>query len=146
MSLGVADIQAAKDDEQLFKRLSEALNELFPPGVQEDRSQFLDALVSALRGLRAMAAIFDLDVSMSLDDLAWHFNPRSCPTVWNVKRSKSLLESSVKATISKRCGVEKTPPSLSFVAKARRIVFHPLSLFWRVRYGAPSGFLNRLEG
>jgi len=73
MSLNLAEIQAASDDEQLFKLLTTALNELFPPELQNNPDQFLVALMSAPKGLRAMAGIFDLDVSMSLDDLAWHF-------------------------------------------------------------------------
>jgi AcrR family transcriptional regulator len=73
MSLGLTSIQTAKDDDQLFERLSEALKEIFPPELQEDRNRFLLALQGAPRGLRAMAGIFDLDVSMAMDDLAWHF-------------------------------------------------------------------------
>lgn len=73
MSLSLAAIQTARDDEQLFELLSSALQELFPPELQSDREQFLVALAKAPRGLRAMAGIFDLDVSMSMDDLASHF-------------------------------------------------------------------------
>ena len=73
MSLSLAVTQAARDDEKLFELLSAALNELFPPELQGDRNQFLAALTNAPRGLRAMAGIVDLDVSMTLDDLAWHF-------------------------------------------------------------------------
>jgi hypothetical protein len=73
MSLGLAVIQSARNDEELFERLSETLKEVFPAELQENREQFLTALHRAPRGLRAMAGIFDLDVSMTLDDLAWHF-------------------------------------------------------------------------
>ena len=73
MTLILADIQNAKDDEELFQRLSSALTERFPPELQEDRDKFYSALLASPTGLRAMAGIFDLDVSMSLDDLAWHF-------------------------------------------------------------------------
>jgi hypothetical protein len=73
MKLSLADIQNEKDDERLFKLLTSALNELFPPDVQNDQNQFVIALTNAPSGLRAMAGTFDLDVSMSLDDLAWHF-------------------------------------------------------------------------
>jgi hypothetical protein len=73
MSISLADVQSAKDDEELFERLSATLKQMFPPELQEDREQFLAALQRAPRGLRAMAGIFDLDVSMALDDLAWHF-------------------------------------------------------------------------
>ena len=77
MSLSLASIQSASDDEELFERLSAALKEVFPPELQEDREQFLAALQSAPRGLRAMAGIFDVDVSMALDDLAWHFGKQN---------------------------------------------------------------------
>jgi hypothetical protein len=77
MILNVAEIEAAKDDEQLFTLLSSTLGELFPPDLQGNREQFLAALAKAPRGLRAMAGMYDLDVSMSLDDLAWHFGNHS---------------------------------------------------------------------
>lgn len=73
MSLSLVEIQAANDDGHLFNLLTSALNELFPPELQSDRNQLFAALANAPKGLRAMAGIFDLDVSMSLDDLAWHF-------------------------------------------------------------------------
>ncbi len=73
MSLSLTDIQTAKDDNELFERLSAELKEVFPPAMQEDRDLFIATLPNAPRGLRAMAGIFDLDVSMTLDDLAWHF-------------------------------------------------------------------------
>jgi len=73
MTLSLSDIQNAKNDEDLFQRLSTALSEAFPPELQDDRDRFYAALLSASRGLRAIAGIYDLDVSMSLDDLAWHF-------------------------------------------------------------------------
>ena len=73
MTLILADIQSAKEDEELFQRLSSALTERFPPELQEDGDKLYAALLAAPRGLRAMAGIYDLDVSMSLDDLAWHF-------------------------------------------------------------------------
>jgi hypothetical protein len=73
MTVTLSDIQNASDDEELFQRLSSALGEAFPPELQEKRDQFYAALLAAPRGLRAMAGIYDLDVSMTLDDLAWHF-------------------------------------------------------------------------
>jgi hypothetical protein len=73
MNLTLADIQNANTDEDLFQRLSSTLTEVFPPELQDNRDQFYAALLAAPRGLRAMAGTYDLDVSMSLDDLAWHF-------------------------------------------------------------------------
>jgi hypothetical protein len=40
MTLTLADIQSAKDDEELFQRLSSALTERSPPEAQEDRDKF----------------------------------------------------------------------------------------------------------
>ena len=69
----LVEIQNTKDDEELFQLLSSALGENFPPHLQDDRDQLYAALLAAPRGLRAMAGIYDLDVSITLDDLAWHF-------------------------------------------------------------------------
>jgi hypothetical protein len=73
MTLTLADIQSAKDDDELFQRLSSALTERFPPEAQEDRDKFYATLLAAPRGLRAIAGTYDLDVSLAPDDLAWHF-------------------------------------------------------------------------
>lgn len=64
MNLTVSGIQRIDNDEQLFNLLSTALQELFPPELQGNRDEFLAALALAPRGLRAMAAIYDLDVSI----------------------------------------------------------------------------------
>lgn len=66
-------IRTAGSDEQLFERLSDELQRLFPSDLQADRDALVAALGSAPVGLRAMAAVHSLDVSMSVDDLAWHF-------------------------------------------------------------------------
>ncbi len=73
MSLTLASIQAAADDNSLFQLLSDELSEQFPPELQQDRERFLLALKKAPPGLRSMAGTHDLDGSMALDDLAWHF-------------------------------------------------------------------------
>ena len=69
----LVDIQNAKDDSELFQKLSLALSELFPPEVHDNPDKLYAALLTAPQGLRAMAGIYDLDVSMAMDDLAWHF-------------------------------------------------------------------------
>jgi hypothetical protein len=56
MTLTLADIQSAKDDEELFQRLSSALTEHFPPEAQEDRDKPYATLLAAPRGLRAAGA------------------------------------------------------------------------------------------
>jgi hypothetical protein len=73
MALTVAQIQAAKSDNELVRLLMAELNLLFPRELRKDPIVYLSKLQTAPQGLRAMAATFNLDVSMSLDDLAWHF-------------------------------------------------------------------------
>lgn len=66
-------IMSAKRDDALFKLLSSELTRLFPPALSQNSDAFLAALRTAPQGMRAMAATYELDVSMALDDLAWHF-------------------------------------------------------------------------
>ena len=73
MALTVAQIQSAKSDDDLFNLLTAELNRLFPRESRRDHIVFLSKLQTAPPGLRAMVATYDLDVSMALDDLAWHF-------------------------------------------------------------------------
>ncbi len=74
MALTMQQLQnVSATDEELFQILSEAVSEHFPQELQEDRDKFIVALHSAPRGIRAMAGIYDLDVSLAMDDLAWHF-------------------------------------------------------------------------
>ena len=60
------------NDEDLFELLGLELTSHFPDGEGD-----LDAFVATLKtlpvGLRAMASIYQLDVSLALDDLGWHF-------------------------------------------------------------------------
>jgi len=73
MALSVEQIRSAVSDEDLFRLLSEELKRLFPPEICRDPVVFLSRIHAAPPGLRAMATTYDLDVSMALDDLAWHF-------------------------------------------------------------------------
>lgn len=73
MALTVEQIRAADSDEALFDLLSAELQRLLPESAEEDRDQFHKTVATLPRGLRAMAGIHSLDVSMSMDDLAWHF-------------------------------------------------------------------------
>jgi hypothetical protein len=89
MSLSLSDINAT-DDEVLFQRLAFALDGLFPPELRDNPDQFYAAVLDAPRGLRAMAGIYDLDVSITLDDLAWHFLKHNDErfleeTLWSLK-------------------------------------------------------------
>jgi hypothetical protein len=73
MALTIAQIREAESDEVLLRLLQAELKALFPRELRSDKIVFLSRLHSAPPGLRAMATTFDLDVSMALDDLAWHF-------------------------------------------------------------------------
>ncbi len=73
MALTIAQLSKAQSDEDVLRLLKAELNALFPPDSRRDNAVFLSRLQSAPRGFRAMAATFELDVSMALDDLAWHF-------------------------------------------------------------------------
>src|SRR5262245_11099935 len=63
----------AQDDDTVFGLLSSALNERIPSSLLVDLDAFVAQLQKLPPGLRAMAATHQLDVSMSLDDLGWHF-------------------------------------------------------------------------
>ena len=73
MPLTVATIQNAKTDKELLDQISKELEQRFSPDIQNDADRYLAALAAAPVGLRAMASVHPLDVSMALDDLAWHF-------------------------------------------------------------------------
>ena len=73
MALTIQQIRDASSDEDLLRLLQTELNLLFPPESRRDVPVFLSKLQTVPAGLRAMAATFELDVSMALDDLAWHF-------------------------------------------------------------------------
>ncbi len=73
MALTEARINACADDEALFTLLSEELKSRLPGGGGDDLDAFLARLRVLPTGLRAMAAVYQLDVSMALDDLGWHF-------------------------------------------------------------------------
>ena len=73
MSLTIEQIRDAPSDADLLRLLQTELDLLFPRESRRDVPVFLSKLQTVPAGLRAMAAIFELDVSMTLDDLAWHF-------------------------------------------------------------------------
>lgn len=73
MALTEKQIRSAQADDELLDRLLDELKILFPPDLRRDPVVFLSRLQAAPVGLRAMAATYELDVSMALDDLAWHF-------------------------------------------------------------------------
>lgn len=67
----LSDIQQAQTDEALEELIAQELEARLPP--RQPIEPYLAALRSLPRGLRAVAAIYDLDVSLALDDLGWHF-------------------------------------------------------------------------
>lgn len=73
MALTEAQISECTGDEALFELLSAELQRRLPYGEGSDLDEFLEDLGAMPIGLRAMAAIYQLDVSICLDDLAWHF-------------------------------------------------------------------------
>jgi hypothetical protein len=73
MALTTEAIREAASDKGLFDLLSGELKRLLPSEKQQDRDWYFAALDTLPRGLRAMAGMHFFDVSMTLDDLAWHF-------------------------------------------------------------------------
>ncbi len=73
MSLSVSQIISARTDEEIINLISADLNARLPEEIRENDDALLRAMQQLPRGLRAMAAIHRLDVSVALDDLTWHF-------------------------------------------------------------------------
>ena len=73
MALTEEQIRDCTSDEELFQALSAELHRRLPDGEGDDLDLFVERLRALPKGLRAMAAIYQLDVSMALDDLGWHF-------------------------------------------------------------------------
>jgi hypothetical protein len=73
MALNKEQISKAGTDDELLNLLGGELQRLFPPEVRNDPVVYLSRLHAAPSGLRAMAATYELDVSLTMDDLAWHF-------------------------------------------------------------------------
>ncbi|MDO8980014.1 MAG: hypothetical protein Q7V17_12365 [Afipia sp.] len=73
MTLTEVGIRECTTDDELFKLLSAELKRLLPYEEGFDLNEFLEETRTIPIGLRAMAAIYQLDVSLTLDDLGWHF-------------------------------------------------------------------------
>ena len=73
MSLTEARIRECASDDELFELLSFELQSRLPDGEGENLDTFVERLRLLPVGLQAMAAIYQLDVSITLDDLGWHF-------------------------------------------------------------------------
>jgi hypothetical protein len=73
MALTVQKIHNCDSEDSLLKLLGSELHDLFPPEIRNDAIVFLSRIQNAPVGLRAMATTYELDVSITVDDLAWHF-------------------------------------------------------------------------
>ena len=73
MALTEEQILRSVGHDDLLELLFSELRLRLPPGQPFHMEQFLQKIPTIPVGLRAMAATFELDVSMTLDDLGWHF-------------------------------------------------------------------------
>ena len=71
-SLTIESLRATESDDALFQLLGAELERRLPDGRKAD-DHFVSQIRALPRGLRAMAATYELDVSLALDDLGWHF-------------------------------------------------------------------------
>src|SRR5215831_11152567 len=70
MSLTIEAIDSSSDDE-LFALLGKELEKRI--SAKRGTPEFVSEIQRLPSGLRAMAATYELDVSLALDDLGWHF-------------------------------------------------------------------------
>jgi hypothetical protein len=71
--LSPSRIARTRSDEALFKLLGGELKRLLPSYDNDNLEPLVKSLQDLPLGLRAIAATYELDVSMALDDLGWHF-------------------------------------------------------------------------
>ena len=62
---------SASSDDELFQLLAKELEKQI--SVNRESAEFVAEIQKLPIGLRAMAATYELDVSLALDDLGWHF-------------------------------------------------------------------------
>jgi hypothetical protein len=65
-------VAATSSDDELFELLGKDLDRRLPSG-RRPNDGFVKVLRALPIGLRSMAATYELDVSLTLDDLGWHF-------------------------------------------------------------------------
>jgi hypothetical protein len=75
--------------------LSEELQTRLPDGQDRDLDLFLKRIRLLPVGLRAMAATYEFDVSLTLDDLGWHFcnwchRPYCEETLWALRELEAF--------------------------------------------------------
>jgi hypothetical protein len=64
---------ASADDEELLKQIFNQLKIHVPANPYKQDGEFAEQIRKLPVGLRAMAATHHLDVSLTLDDIGWHF-------------------------------------------------------------------------
>jgi hypothetical protein len=74
MAMREEQIAACTGHDDLLELLFSDLRVRLPPAAPFHMGSFLQKIRTIPIGLRAMAATFELDVSMALDDLGWHFS------------------------------------------------------------------------
>lgn len=73
MALTEARIRECSGRDDLLELLTAELQSRLPDGEGQDLHRFLAQIRAIPIGLRAMAATYQLDVSITLDDFGWHF-------------------------------------------------------------------------
>jgi hypothetical protein len=74
MALTIETIRSTEEDEELVDLLSNEARRFLPDELFNDTDRYYQSLDSVPRGLRAMAGIYPLGISIDMDDLAWHFS------------------------------------------------------------------------
>ena len=102
MALSEAQIKSAPTYDELYKLLSSELMLRLPDGEGPDLDLFLAQTRNMPVGLRAMAAIYQLDVSITLDDLGWHFanwhHRGYCEeTIWALRELEAVEQADIFA-------------------------------------------------
>jgi hypothetical protein len=62
-----------ESDEEVFKAISAILTRVAPGDAYSSDGSFARTIATLAPGLRAMAATYYLDISLTLDDIGWHF-------------------------------------------------------------------------
>jgi len=71
-SFSMETIRSTSSDDRLFEMIGAELDARLPNG-RRANDDFVVELRALPVGLRAMAATYELDVSLALDDFGWHF-------------------------------------------------------------------------
>ena len=142
MALTEAQIVESAGHNDLLDLLFAELRWRMPPEEPFHMGRFLKKIRTIPIGLRAMAATFELDVSMALDDLGWHFGNWThrgyCDETLRGLReleAGEYAEMFAKAyALAQACWTELSAPHDDFVKWYNKSDLHkatePLSLRW----------------